>query len=158
MGALYFPTGVTAAMRDLEITNHFSQLHGTFPRTLAVTGMGTSGTTMEWTMNTLGCSPPTIPKGVVFARTFTKANLYLADSFHPLVRRGTWRRNNREWYENDVVWTKSKAQRSIRKISCKHASFSDNVVKQYNVDARFNKGNSRAKIGRKRLFEMNTRK
>ena len=76
----------------------------------------------------------TIPKGFFFARTFANANLFLEDSFHSLVRRGTWKHNNGNWYENDVVRTDTRAHRTVSKIKCSHASFSDHVVKQYKID------------------------
>ena len=146
--------------RMFPLSSHW-QLHGTFPLIL--------GGGLEWAywndhggddehIEQFTSSSPTIPKGFVFARTFTNADLYLADSFHSLVRRRAWRHNSGTWYENDVVWAHSKAHRSVKKIRCKHASFSDRVVKQYSIDALFSNGSSRTLIRRKKLFEMNARR
>ena len=65
----------------------------------------------------------------VFAHTFANEDLHLEDSFHSLVRRGTWRHNNGNWYENDVLWTDTRAHKTISKVKCSHVSFSDHVVK-----------------------------
>ena len=86
--------------------------------------------TSETITGVITSTTPTIPEGFVFARTFADEDLYLEDSFHSLVRRRTWRDNNGNWYENDVVWTDVRAHRTLSKIKCSHVSFSDHVVKR----------------------------
>ena len=80
---------------------------------------------------------PKVSSSLVHSPT---TNLFLEDSFHSLVRRGTWRHNNGNWYENDVVWTDTRAHRTSSKIKCSHASFSDLVVKQYKIDINSGRG------------------
>ena len=121
------------------------KIHGKSLRTLEDTGMGTLDTIMESAVNILVSSlltPRRFREVFFLARTFVNADLFLADTFYPMVRRGTWRHNNGDWYENDVVWTNSKARRSVTKIRNKHASFSDHVVKRYSIDFGFGQGNS----------------
>ena len=93
--------------------------------------MATSEMTMVAMIFTLAftSSTPSIPKGFVFAHTFANEVLYLEDSFHSLVRRGTWRHNNGNLYENDVLWTDVRAHSTVSKVKCSHVSFSDHVVK-----------------------------
>ena len=83
-------------------------------------------------------STPAIPKEFVFARTFANEDLYLEDSFHSLVRRGTWRHNNGNWYENDEL--------------------SDHVVKRYSLNIGAGQGKIGARSIRERIFKINTRK
>ena len=53
------------------------------------------------------------PKRFVFTHTLANEDLYLEDCFHSLVRRGTWRHNNGNWYENDVLWTDTRAHKTV---------------------------------------------
>ena len=103
-------------------------------------------------------STPTILKGFVFARTSANADLYLEDSFHSMVRRGTWRHNNGNWYENDVVWADTRAHRSVSKVKCRHVSFSGHVVKRYTIKIGAGQGKIGARSIRERVFKINTRK
>ena len=110
------------------------------------------------TMNISDSSPPALrgPRVCLSSREHSPMQIStLADSFHSLVGRGTWRHNNGTWYENDVVCTNAKAHRSVKQIRCKHASFSGHMVKQYSIDALFSNGSSRTMIRQKKLFETN---
>ena len=100
---------------------------------------------------------PTIPQGFVFARTFANEDIYLEDSFYSLVRRGTWRHNNGNWYENDVVWTDARADRTVSKIKCSHVSFSDHVVKRYKIEIGAGQEKTGARSIRKKLVKINVR-
>jgi len=82
----------------------------------------------------------------------------LEDSFHSLVRRGTWRHNNGNWYENDVLWTDVRAHKTVSKVKCSHVSFSDHVVKRYSLNIGAGKGKIGARSIRERIFKINTRK
>ena len=57
-----------------------------------------------------------------------------------------------------MVWTDTIAHRTVPKIECSHASFSDHVVKQYKIDIRFWSRKNRDRSMRKKLFEINARK
>ena len=106
VGAVYFPTGVTAAMRDLELTNVVSLIHieKTWKIPLYLGGdwnghIGNDHSGDDIHIGPFTSSTQTIPKGFVFAHTFANEDLYLEDSFHSLARRGTWRHNNGNWSE-----------------------------------------------------------
>ena len=66
---------------------------------------------------------PTIPRGVVFARTFVNADLFLADSFYPMIRRGKWRHNNGNWEKLESSSLSDKDQKRTRLVlgSCGEA-------------------------------------
>ena len=150
VGAIYFPTGGTAAMRDLELVNVVS---GDWNGQI---GNDHGGDDIH--IGPFTSSTPTIPKGFVFAHTFANEDLYLEDSFHSLVRRGTWRHNNGNWYENDVLWTDVRAHKTVSKVKCSHVSFSDHVVKRYSLNIGAGQGKIGARSIRERIFKINTRK
>ena len=165
VGAIYFPTGVTAAMRDLELVNVVSLIHQAkawrIPLYLGGDWNGHIGNDHGGDDIHIGpftSSTPTIPKGFVFAHTFANEDLYLEDSFHSLVRRGTWRHNNGNWYENDVLWTDVRAHKTVSKVKCSHVSFSDHVVKRYSLNIGAGQGKIGARSIRERIFKINTRK
>ena len=106
VGAIYFPTGVAAAMRGLELVNLVPLIHiakaWKIPLYLGGDWNGHIGNDHGGDDIHIGpftTSTPTIPKGFVFAHTFANEDSYLEDSFHSLVRRGTWRHNNGNLYE-----------------------------------------------------------
>ena len=163
--AIFFPTGVAAAMRDLELVNVLSLIHlaksWRMPLYLGGDWNGHIGNDHGGGGNHIGpftSSTPTIPKGFVFACTFANEDLYLEDSFYSLVRRGTWRHNNGNWYENDVLWTGVRAHRTVSKAKCSHVSFSDHVVKRYAIKIGAGQGKSGARSIRERVFKINARK
>ena len=152
-------------MRDLELMNIVSLIHivktWRIPLYLGGNWNGHIGSNHGGDNIHIGpfTSPtPTIPKGFVFAHTFANEDLYLEDIFHSLVRRGTWRHNNGNCNENDVLWTDTRAHKTVSKVKCSHVSFSHHVVKKYSL----NIGTGRGKIGarsiRERIFMINTRK
>ena len=51
------------------------------------------------------------------AHSPTLIDLFLDDNFHSLVIRGTWRHNNGNWNENDVVWNNTRAHRTFPKLN-----------------------------------------
>ena len=93
-------------MRDLELVNVVSLIHiaktWRIPLYLGGDWNGHTGNDHGGDDIHIGpstSSTATIPKGFVFVRTFANEDLYLEDSFYSLVRRGTWRYNNGNWYE-----------------------------------------------------------
>ena len=147
-------------MRDLELVNVLSLIHlaksWKIPLYLGGDWNGHIGNDHGGDDIHIGpftSSTPTIPKGFVFARTFANEDLYLEDSFHSLVRRGTWRHNNGNWYENDV-----RAHSTVSKVKCSHVSFSDPVVKRYSVNTGAEQGKIGARSICERIFKINTRK
>ena len=79
VGAIYFSTGVAAAMRDLELVNVLSFIHlaksWKIPMYLGGDWNGHIGNDHGGDDIHIGpftSSTPTIPKGSVFARTFCK--------------------------------------------------------------------------------------
>ena len=70
----------------------------------------------------------------IFVHTFANEDLLLEDSFQSMVRGGTWRHNNGNWYENDVLWTDTRAHKTVSKAKCSLVSFSDQVVKKYSLN------------------------
>ena len=145
MGAVYFPTGVAAAMRDLELVNVLSlfylakswkiplYLGGDWNRHIENDHGGDDIHIGPFTSTT-----PTIPKGFVFARTFANEDIYL--------------------YENDVFWTDARAHRSVSKTKCSHVSLSDHVVKRYKIDIGAGQEKTGARSLRKKLFKINARR
>ena len=124
-------------MRDLELVNVVSLIHiaKTWKILLYLGGdwnghIGNDHGGDDIHIGPFTSSTPTFPKGFVFAHTFANEDLYLEDSFHSLVRRGTWRHNNGNWYENDVLWTDARAREAVSGVGCSHVSFSDHVVKK----------------------------
>jgi len=114
--------GLAAAMRDLELVNVLSLIHlgkaCKMPLYLGGAWNGHIGNDHGGDDIHIGpyfSSTPTIPKGFVFAHTLEDEDLYLDDSFHSLVRRGTWRHNNGNRFENDV-----RAHRTVSKVKCSH--------------------------------------
>ena len=165
VGAIYIPTGVAAAMRDLELVNLVSLIHlaksWKIPLHLGGDWNGHIGNDHGGDDIHIGpftSSTPTILKRFVFAHTFANEDLYLEDSFHSLVRRGTWRHNNGNWYENDVLWTDVRAHKTVSKVKCSHVSFSDHVVKRYSLNIGAGQGKIGARSIRERIFKINTRK
>ena len=98
VGAVYFPTGEAAAMRDLELVNVLSLISlaksWNIPTYFGGDWNGHIGNDHGVDDIHIGqytSTTATFPKGFVFARTFANDDLFLEDSFHSLVRRGTWR-------------------------------------------------------------------
>ena len=98
VGAVYFPTEVAAAMRDLELVNviPLNSLAKSWKIPTYFGGdwnghIGIDHGVDDFHIGQYTSTTATIPKGFVFARTFANDDLFLEDSFHSLVRRGTWR-------------------------------------------------------------------
>ena len=150
VGAVYFPTGAAAAMRDLELLNVLSliSLAKSWKNPMYICGHWNGHIGNDHGVDDIHIGPytsttATLPKGFVFARTFANDDLFLEDSFHSLARRGTWRYNNGNWYEYDVVWTDTRAHHTVSQIKCSHASFSDHVVKRYKIDISAGQGKNK---------------
>ena len=152
-------------MRDLELMNVVSLIHvaKTWRIPLYLGGdcnghIGNDHGGDDIHIGPFTSSTPTIPKGFVFAHTFANEDLYLEDSFHSLVRRGTWRHNNVNWYENDVLWTDTRAHKTVSKVKCSHVSNTDHVVEKYSLNIGTGQGRIGARSTRERIFMINTRK
>ena len=125
VGAVYFPTGVAAAMRDLELVNVLSliSLEKSWKIPMYFGGDWNGHIGNDHGVDDIHIGPytsttATIPRGFVFARTFANEDLFLEDSFHSLVRRGTWRHNSGNWYEYwrwpGKNWRQISAKKTLR--------------------------------------------
>ena len=75
--------------------------------------------------------------------------------FHSPVRPGTWKHNNGNWDEDDVVRTDTRAHGTVSRMKYSQFSFSDHhVVKQYKRTRVLVEKKNRGRSVRKKLFEI----